>query len=1031
MPSGAGLYFVFMSPGEGPDALSIELSVMGLKRWLRWQLWVSNAGPLRSAAEGCIGWPGRRAAFSRWQPLTGENPGRMKRAILPLLLAVLTLLRAGPALAAPQGAHVVFSSPDAVLQLSQAVTRYHGPTTPNCRNWYLINVANDSDRYVTRVLQAGQSAGTGLQLLPLSSRPEIAQVASSDDKVTVARIGAYGHRAFLVTIPPATAVALAICTANASNPPSLFAWSEPSLAQHNRNLAIFIAAVAGLIGAAALIVGGLAAMSGHAAPRWAAITLLLVLFARLAGTGLFDASLVTPLGGPYGLMALLAGLTLAAGARLTDAVVPLTDLWPDARRIFRLSLIGLVLLSAFAYVGVPAATDLTNLVVIFGTSAIAVYLVQCGRMGSLAARVLAPSAAVFALVALAGAAATLGGFGDNLIAGDAAGGFAAAGSVLLALAVAADEGLAGINLKHLPVRGSFLPPPEPEGASAQDSLNTEAILASHQGLFDLELAHNLLRLSGDAAAFAGLHGDGEVDHAKWVTLVHPDDRDTYTRALAEYRNQPGLAFRLEFRLAVSGRYRWLELRATMMGARRAAERCLGLLADVTSRKETEAVGYDRSLNDQLTGLGNRVALIETLEQQAGTLKQCAFAILDIDRFKAIHASLGDAGGDKILVQVAERLKTRFGTNAQLFRVGGDSFAILFAQRPREPAAIGDELVTGLSAAFKVDNRTVFAPASVGITAGTDAEDPLDLIRNAELALIEAKRQGGNSARVYSKDLEALASGDAVALETELRRALEENQLDIFYQPIVRLADGSLAGFEALLRWHHPKRGIVSPGDFIAHSEQTGLIVSLGLFALARATHELAHWQRFFPLTPPLFVSVNVSRRQLRDPDLETAVGEVLGKGEIQPGTLKLEITESAIATDEEANARLTRLRGLGAGLSIDDFGTGVSSLSQLRELPFDTVKIDRSFLSRHGGTHEDVEGGVILNSIVSLAHELKRNVVVEGVENARDAEWLKELGCEFAQGFFFAVPLPANEALNYIAMHFDPAAAKAPPPMAT
>jgi len=954
----------------------------------------------------------------------------MKRAILSLLLAILALLGAGAAsFAEPPNSHVVFSGPDAVLQLSQALTPYHGPTTASCRNWYLVNVANDSDHYVTRVLQAGQAAGTGLQLLPLSTRPQIAEVATSDDKVTVARIGAYGHRAFLVTIPPATSVALAICTANASNPPSLFAWTEPALSQHNRNLAIFIAAVAGLIGASALIVGGLAAMSGHAAPRWAAIALVLVLLTRLAGTGLFDASLVTSLGGPYGLMALLAGLTLAAGMRLTDAVVPLTDLWPNARRTFRFSLIGLVLLSAFAYVGIPAATDLTNIVVLLGTSAIAAYLVQCGRMGSLAARVLAPSAAVFALVALAAAAATLGGFGDNLIAGDAAGGFAAAGAVLLALAVAADEGLAGINLKRLPVRGSFLPPPEPEGASAQDSVNTEAIIASHQGVYDLELAHNLLRLTGDAAAFAGLAGDGEVDHAKWVMLVHADDRDTYTRALAEYRNQPGLAFRLEFRLSVGGRYRWLELRATMTGTRRTAERCLGLLADVTSRKESDA-GHDRSLNDKLTGLGNRVALMETLEQQTGSLKQCAFAILDIDRFKAIHASLGDAGGDKLLIEMAERLKVRFGANAQLFRVGGDSFAMLFAKRPKEPASIGDEIVAGLSAAFKINNRTVFAPASVGITAGTEAEDPLDLIRNAELALIDAKRQGGNSARVYSKDLEALASGDAVALETELRRALDENQLDLFYQPIVRLADGSLAGFEALLRWHHPKRGIVSPGDFIAHSEQTGLIVSLGRFALARATRELAHWQRFFPLTPPLFVSVNVSRRQLRDADLEKAVAESLSKGEIQQGTLKLEITESAIATDEEANARLARLRGLGAGLSIDDFGTGVSSLSQLRELPFDTVKIDRSFLARHGGTHEDVEGGVILTSIVSLAHELGRNVVVEGVENERDAQWLKELGCEFAQGFHFAVPLPANEALNYIAMHFDPAAAKAPPPMA-
>jgi EAL domain-containing protein (putative c-di-GMP-specific phosphodiesterase class I) len=267
----------------------------------------------------------------------------------------------------------------------------------------------------------------------------------------------------------------------------------------------------------------------------------------------------------------------------------------------------------------------------------------------------------------------------------------------------------------------------------------------------------------------------------------------------------------------------------------------------------------------------------------------------------------------------------------------------------------------------------------------------------------------------------------VALEAELRHALDTGQLDVFYQPIVRLSDRSVAGFEALLRWRHPTKGLVSPSEFIPHAEETGLIVELGSFALSRATRELANWQRLFPTSRPLFVSVNVSRRQLRDKGFETQIVEALSGAELKRGTLKLEITESALATNPDAPAILRKLRKLGAGLAIDDFGTGVSTLSQLKGLPFDTVKIDKSFLARHGGTHADVEGSVILTSIVTLAHELKRSVVVEGVEDERDAKWLRELGCEFAQGFHFALPLPANEALSFIAMQLDGVAAKTPP----
>jgi len=300
-------------------------------------------------------------------------------------------------------------------------------------------------------------------------------------------------------------------------------------------------------------------------------------------------------------------------------------------------------------------------------------------------------------------------------------------------------------------------------------------------------------------------------------------------------------------------------------------------------------------------------------------------------------------------------------------------------------------------------------------AGNDAEDPFVLLKNAELALQLAKRQGGACSRLYSPELDAFAPGDAVALESELRSALEKNELDVYYQPIVHLPDENVAGFEALLRWRHPQRGLLLPDEFIAHAEETGLIVALGRFALERAARDLAEWQRYFPIEPPLSVSVNVSKRQFRDPDFAALVKSVLAQHELAAGTLKLEITESAISTSENAGAVISELEKLGIGLAIDDFGTGVSTLGQLREVPFDILKVDKSFLAPAGDGNESM---VVLNSIVSLAKDLNRTLVIEGVETDEDLTRVKAMGCEYAQGFFYSVPLSASDVLNFIARNY-------------
>ena len=410
--------------------------------------------------------------------------------------------------------------------------------------------------------------------------------------------------------------------------------------------------------------------------------------------------------------------------------------------------------------------------------------------------------------------------------------------------------------------------------------------------------------------------------------------------------------------------------------------------------------------------------METLEQMNGRLGEITFAVLDVDRFKAVHASLGDAGADSVLVVIAQRLAKRFGAQAQIFRVGGDAFAVIFAQPGTNAAGVGAELVDTCRAPFEQNGRNIFATASVGLSSGVDAADPLELLKYAELALRQAKRQGGSCARIYTPALDAMAPGDSVALEADLRHALDEKQLDVYYQPIVSLSDATVAGFEALIRWHHPTKGLIEPSSFVAHCEETGLIVAVGRLALERAIEDLGHWQKFFPIDPPLFASVNLSRRQLLDSGFEDLLVELLARHRIRPGTLKLEVTESAITLSTDTQEILSRLRAAGASLAIDDFGTGVSNFNQLNDIPFDTVKLDRSFLGRHGGTHDEADGAVILGSIVNLAHDLERNVVIEGVETQAEADWLRSLGCEFAQGYLFGEPMPRGAALEFIARHF-------------
>jgi diguanylate cyclase (GGDEF)-like protein len=391
-------------------------------------------------------------------------------------------------------------------------------------------------------------------------------------------------------------------------------------------------------------------------------------------------------------------------------------------------------------------------------------------------------------------------------------------------------------------------------------------------------------------------------------------------------------------------------------------------------------------------------------------------VFDVDRFKSINESLGHQSGDTLLVALAERIEKGLSADkdvnrARLFRIGGDMFAVMEVGVP-DLAAFGRRILEMLSKPFAIAGREVYLPTNIGVAGGADAADSQELLFQAGRALTEAKREGGGRVSVFSRALAAPEPVDSVALEAELRRALERDEIEIHYQPIIRLKDGVVAGFEALLRWRHPERGMIEPDRFIPHAEQSGLIVALGRLALRRSAKDLARWQQFFPAKPPLYVSVNVTWRQIADESFAKELGSVLKRAGLVKSSLKLEITESAIMSGaERAEAGLKRLKSMGASLAIDDFGTGHSSLSQLARFPFDTIKIDKSFLA----SAREPSGAKVLGSILGLAHELKLTVVAEGVENDDDAAMLKQLGCEQGQGYLFGAPLPEPKVPAYLA----------------
>lgn len=512
----------------------------------------------------------------------------------------------------------------------------------------------------------------------------------------------------------------------------------------------------------------------------------------------------------------------------------------------------------------------------------------------------------------------------------------------------------------------------------------------------------------------------ELQRTRLAEIIHPDDRASLN-ALREQPTASANRAHNELRITRSdGSWMFVEASVTSLLDDPEIRGLVVTIRNVDDRKRLELKLTHQAYHDPLTSLANRRLFNEEV---TSALAQCrdgggpvAMLFLDVDNLKRVNDSFGHEAGDIVLVEFARRIRESTRMGDLVARISGDEFAVLLERPGSEGAAVAitERILNGLRAPFTVEGVEVILDASIGIALSSQGKEAgEDLLRNADSAMYTAKTGGKGRYVVFTPGMQAPAR-ERLDVEAALRHSLERDEFELHYQPIVGLRDRAVVGAEALLRWHRPDNGLVNPAEFIPILEETGLIVPVGVWVLEEACRTAAAWAHDGSAAKGPSVSVNLSARQLQDPDLVACVGDILGRTGLEPARLVLEITESLLIRDPaETVLRLQALKGLGISLAIDDFGTGYSSLSYLRTLPFDELKIDRSFVA----DLDRATGLALVQGIVSLGHSLGMTIVAEGIERRTHAEALSAVGCEHGQGYLFARPMPARDFATFVHSH--------------
>jgi diguanylate cyclase (GGDEF)-like protein/PAS domain S-box-containing protein len=555
-----------------------------------------------------------------------------------------------------------------------------------------------------------------------------------------------------------------------------------------------------------------------------------------------------------------------------------------------------------------------------------------------------------------------------------------------------------------------------EGLRESEERYALAARGANDGLWDWNLDANVVYFSTRWKTMLG-YEEGEIGDKpeEWFNRIHDADRERVNQEIAAHQKGEAPQFESEHRvLHKDGTFRWMLCRGLAIhNGSGKASRMAGWQTDITEGK----------VSDPLTGLPNRLLFTDRvgrLIKHAKRRKDYLFAVLflDLDGFKMINDSLGHLIGDQLLVGVASRLEkclratdtvARLGEGFIVARMGGDEFTVLLddLKHPEDAKQAAERLMKAVTLPFMLGNREVFTSVSIGIALSNHGyEQAEDILRDADTAMYRAKSMGKARYEVFDADMRASVVA-RLQLETDLRRALEHGEFHNVYQPIVSLAAGQIVGFEALLRWQHPTRGLLGPEEFIMVAEETGLIRDLGWWNLREACRQMTHWRADYGAYSQLTMSVNLSPKQFLQANLVDDIESLLRELHLPPQALKLELTESTVMGDPSAAVEmLQQIKSLGISLAIDDFGTGYSSLSYLHRFPLDTLKIDRSFISSIGNGQETE----IARTILPMASNLHLDVIAEGVETIEQLLLLKKLECKYGQGYYFSKPLSAEEA---------------------